>query len=91
MTHSIPSNTVSVRLGEHDFDRTGETNHRDFRIANVKQHEEYDTQTNENDIAIITLNGRADFGISIRPICLPSAGDGNFVNQRGNVAGKFKC
>ncbi|XP_055378916.1 venom protease [Condylostylus longicornis] len=60
-----------VRLGEYDVRQINETRSRDFRIANVKQHIDFDPITYENDIAIIVLERSTIFNSYIWPVCMP--------------------
>ncbi|KAK7082524.1 hypothetical protein SK128_012282 [Halocaridina rubra] len=60
-----------VRLGEHhiDNDFAGERPE-EFRIARHVSHN-YNPRTNENDLALITLDRDVTFNDFIRPACLP--------------------
>ena len=49
-------------------------------------HENYNTRTLENDIAIITLDRKVSFTQFIRPICLPSLDP----NQKSSVSSKYE-
>lgn len=72
-----------VRIGEHDISREidcdgmGEgkicaDKYEDFLIESFLIHSEYDKMKRKNDIALIRLNGEADFTRSnVKPICLP--------------------
>lgn len=44
-----------VRLGEYDFQRYDETRSRDFNVVEIREHEDYDKQSYENDLAILKL------------------------------------
>ena len=66
---------ITIRLGEYSFDQQGESPHKDFQVSNIKMHEQYDTSTYINDIAILTLDRTTDFSDSIWPICLPPRND----------------
>lgn len=64
-----------VRLGEYDFKRYDETNARDFKVAEIREHEDYDKQSYENDIAILKLSRPTLFTSYIWPICMPPLGE----------------
>lgn len=79
-----------MRLGEYTFDQQGESPHVDFRIENMKAHENYDTNTYVNDIALITLDRTTDFSDAIWPVCLPEADD-TYVGRDATVVGECLC
>lgn len=78
---------ILVRLGEYDFNQTGETGDETFSVAAMKLHENYDSVRNENDIAVIRLDRPATFSKSIWPICLPDTSN-QFTNDEAFVIGK---
>lgn len=62
-----------MRLGEHEIDNDSDgANPEEFTIERIKIHEDYNSRTYDNDIAIITLNGTVEFSSHISPVCLPS-------------------
>ena len=75
-----------MKLGEYDFSQTGETGDETFSVTAMKLHENYNSVTYENDIAIIRLNRPATFSKSIWPICLPDVSN-EFTNSRAFVIG----
>ena len=77
---------ILVRLGEYDFSQTGETGDETFSVAAMKLHENYDSVSYENDIAVIRLDRAATFSKSIWPICLPEPTT-QFTNNRAFVIG----
>ena len=77
---------ILVRLGEYDFSQTGETGDETFSVAAMKLHENYDSVSYENDIAVIRLDRAATFSKSIWPICLPEPSN-QFTNNRAFVIG----
>ncbi|XP_077294942.1 proclotting enzyme-like [Arctopsyche grandis] len=85
-TNGFKPQDIRVRLGEYDFTRDGETNAKDFRVINVKEHPEYNAETFQNDISMLVINRPVRFDDSIRPICLPTALD-DFANKMAIVAG----
>jgi len=80
--------SITVRLGEYTFDQTQDSSHRDFRIRSIQQHERYNTETYENDIAIISLQGSVEtFNDFIWPICLPPADNRKYDGEKATVTG----
>ena len=75
-----------MRLGEYDFSQSGETGDETFNVAAMKLHENYDSVSYENDIAVIRLDRAATFSKSIWPICLPEPST-QFTNNRAFVIG----
>lgn len=69
-----------MRLGEYDYTKSTETRHRDFNVVEIKQHEEFQLSTYENDIAIVTLDKSASFDTYVWPICMPPIGR-SFENE----------
>ncbi|CAG0925010.1 unnamed protein product, partial [Notodromas monacha] len=62
---------VRVILGEHDLMNEKELTEQDFGIKAVVLHEEYDKWKLWYDIALILLDGVAEFSENVRPINLP--------------------
>lgn len=54
----------------------------------MKMHENYDTKTFENDIAVLTLDRTVPFSKTVYPICLPPKGE-LFANRRAFVIGEL--
>ena len=79
-------NQIQVKLGEYDFDETGESSDSLYNLVAMRMHENYDTQTFENDIAILKLDRPVQFNKSIWPICLPPRG-ADYTNRRAFVIG----
>ena len=52
----------------------------------MKMHEQYDPQTFENDIAILTLDRNVIFSKSVQAACLPDS-DFDYTGTRGTVTG----
>lgn len=75
-----------VRLGDHDLTKANESNARDFDIAQIRLHAEYDTATYENDIAIIVIKQLVDYNTYMQPVCLPPPGP-RYVNTTAIVIG----
>ncbi|KAL7641287.1 UNVERIFIED_CONTAM: hypothetical protein RMT77_008425 [Armadillidium vulgare] len=81
------ADSIRVRLGDYNFDTETESSSSDFNIAQIKMHEDYNTETYINDIAILTLDRTTDFSPSIWPICLPQNPDEQFVGETAVVVG----
>ena len=47
---------ITVKLGEYDFEKEGETLDSSYTLEQMIPHESYDTKTFENDIAILKLD-----------------------------------
>ncbi|CAB3233372.1 unnamed protein product [Arctia plantaginis] len=63
-----------VRLGEYDFKRTNDSRTSNFRVAEIRQHEDFQLASYKNDIAILQLHRPALFNTYVWPICLPPIG-----------------
>lgn len=70
-SNRIKIQDLYIRLGEYSFEMANETRTRDFRVAEIRQHAEFDSATYENDIAILKLLRPALFNSYIWPICMP--------------------
>lgn len=72
--HSIvglKTSEIRVRLGEYDTQSDSELlPHRDYTVAKVNIHPEFNSKSLHNDIAVITLEDMAIFKEHISPICL---------------------
>ncbi|XP_068205083.1 venom protease-like [Palaemon carinicauda] len=66
-----------VRLGEHNLDVETDGQHEDFGIEVRIIHENFNTISFANDIAILKLDKKVTFRDRIRPICLPIEGPFN--------------
>lgn len=85
-SNRIKIQDLYVRLGEYSFDMANETRTRDFRVAEIRQHADFDTATYENDIAILKLLRPSLFNSYIWPICMPPTG-GTYDGKRAVVIG----
>jgi hypothetical protein len=81
---------ITIRLGEYDFDKEGETSPSDYKLASMTMHEDYDPKSFDNDIAVLTLDRTVPFSKTVYPICLPPKGE-SFTNKRAFVIGKMLC
>ncbi|XP_031625797.1 venom serine protease Bi-VSP [Contarinia nasturtii] len=77
---------LTVRLGEYDIAIKNETRARDFRVAEIRSHIDFDEFTYDNDIAILKLNQKVLFNSYIWPVCMPPPGE-SFEGYIGIVTG----
>lgn len=77
---------IKVRLGEYDFSSTADNSPTDFDVADIRMHERYNKDTQENDIAIVKMSRPTAFSEFISPVCLPPAGR-SFEGNLGYVTG----
>ena len=87
--HRFKKEDILVKLGEYDFETEGETGDQTFTVLSMKNHENYNDVTFENDIAIIKLDRPAILSNSVWPICLPPASE-RFTNRRAFVIGNLE-
>ncbi|XP_061398811.1 venom protease-like [Musca vetustissima] len=73
--YKIKKEDMFVRLGEYNTLLMNETRARDFRIANMITHIDYDPLTYENDIALIRIDRPTIFNTYIWPVCMPPIGE----------------
>lgn len=85
-TYQYTRNDITVRLGEYNFGSKNETRSRDFRVADIRQHIDFDDVTYDNDIAIVKLQQTPLFNTYIWPVCMPPRDD-LFVGYNGYVIG----
>lgn len=74
-TKKYKRDELYVRLGEYDFKRYEETRARDFQVIEIREHEDYDRTTYENDISILKIGRPTLFTSYIWPICMPPLGE----------------
>lgn len=78
----------NLTLGEYRFDQEGETlAQKRIGVRNLKMHENYDTRSFKNDIALIRLVRKVKFTRSVYPTCLPTKGK-YYTDTRAFVIGK---
>lgn len=64
-----------VRLGEYSFEMSNETRVRDMSVAEIRQHEDFDESTYDNDISLLKLLQPILFNSYIWPVCMPPNGE----------------
>eukprot|EP00095_Tigriopus_kingsejongensis_P006640 maker-scaffold1475_size39547-snap-gene-0.9 protein:Tk06640 transcript:maker-scaffold1475_size39547-snap-gene-0.9-mRNA-1 annotation:"trypsin-1 precursor" len=79
---------LTVRLGEHNIRREGESNTFETPVTRVVRHKGFSSDTLYNDVALITLKNAVPESMSdtIRPVCLPS-GSTRYTGRLGTVVG----
>jgi len=71
--HCIRDDMVTVLLGEHVIGNdTDGVNPEEFDVVKMIKHENYNSRTFENDIAIVEFDKEVTFKTGIQPVCLPS-------------------
>ena len=85
---SFKMDQIKVKVGEYNFNEAGDTLDSTFNLASMKYHENYNTKTYENDIAILKLERPVTFSRSVYPICLPPRGE-VYANRRAFVIGNY--
>eukprot|EP00090_Calanus_glacialis_P008462 TRINITY_DN16813_c0_g1_i1.p1 TRINITY_DN16813_c0_g1~~TRINITY_DN16813_c0_g1_i1.p1 ORF type:complete len:481 (-),score=131.69 TRINITY_DN16813_c0_g1_i1:105-1547(-) len=71
--HCIRDDMVTVLLGEHILGNdTDGVNPEEFNVVKTTKHENYNSRTFENDIAIVEFDTEVTFKKGIQPVCLPS-------------------
>jgi len=72
-TDGTGANEIQVLLGEHDYWDGSETNMVRMDIAEIVNHAGYDSNTVDNDFALLRMANKLDWSANphIRPACLP--------------------
>ncbi|KAG7177721.1 Proclotting enzyme-like 3 [Homarus americanus] len=77
---------IWARVGEHDFDREGDTPSTNVRIADFRLHKDFNPRDFNNDIAILVLEQPVIYNDFVIPICLPPSSQ-QFTGDTVTVAG----
>jgi len=68
-------NDYQVRIGEsHIGAMQTEASERIYDVEDIILHERYDISTFDNDIALLKIKGKIQYGSAAKPICLPKQG-----------------
>uniref|UniRef100_A0A7M5WYY6 Peptidase S1 domain-containing protein n=1 Tax=Clytia hemisphaerica TaxID=252671 RepID=A0A7M5WYY6_9CNID len=76
-----------VVLGAHVFGGGTENNRQVRQVSNVISHENYNSQTLANDIALIKLNSPVEYNDYVKPACVPESGDAPDPNTEVVISG----
>ena len=74
--NGVDASDYRVRIGDTSLDEEFEATSFTVKVASIKQHPNFDSETSQNDIAILELAesvSLTDYP-NIKPICLPEAG-----------------
>ncbi|XP_057380192.2 venom protease-like [Daphnia carinata] len=69
-TETLITHAIHVRFGMHTINPTASDSQDKRNVVDMKIHEEYNGETLENDIAILTLDSPVEYTDNIQPICL---------------------
>ncbi|EFX82246.1 hypothetical protein DAPPUDRAFT_49162 [Daphnia pulex] len=79
--------TSGVYLGVHNYAATDEINRKMYVANNYVVHPDSNVNNFSNDIALIKLSTTVTFSQYIRPICLASSTEPDYINEPATVAG----
>lgn len=85
-TYKYKTHEILVRLGEYNFEKKNETRARDISVIEIYQHEDFDENTYDNDIALLKLLQPILFNSYIWPVCMPPGGETSFEGYDGIVS-----
>ncbi|XP_020296981.1 serine proteinase stubble [Pseudomyrmex gracilis] len=79
---------IYVRVGDHDLTRKyGSPDAQTLRVATTYIHHNHNSQTLDNDIALLKLQGQAQLKNGVCLICLPARGVTHTAGKRCTVTG----
>jgi len=79
---------IYVRVGDHDLtQKFGSPGAQTLRVATTYIHHNHNSQTLDNDIAILKLHGEADLKEGVCLVCLPARGTSQQAGKRCTVTG----
>jgi len=79
---------IYVRVGDHDLTRKyGSAGAQTLRVATTYIHHNHNSQTLDNDVALLKLHGQAELGSSVCLVCLPARGVQQTAGKRCTVTG----
>lgn len=70
---------MTVRILEHDRNTTTESETQEYKVESAIKHSGYSTLNYNNDIALIKLKDSITFQGTMRPVCLPEAGQFKYL------------
>jgi len=74
-----------VLVGEHDITR-GDGEQR-VKPSSWTSHPSYNSNTQDNDFAIVQLSSPVTFSNTVSPVCLPSSSSNNYDGQKATATG----
>ena len=89
-TEGKSSSSIKILIGDTNIAMANDTTRFIKTLSEIRQHPNYNSQTTENDIAILVLSSPVDLRAypNIKPACLPNAGSiSQFVGQSAVVSG----
>ncbi|XP_028145713.2 protein masquerade [Diabrotica virgifera virgifera] len=79
---------IYVRVGDHDLTRKyGNSEAQTLRVATTYIHHNHNSQTLDNDIALLKLHGQAELKEGVCLVCLPARGVSHAAGKRCTVTG----
>ncbi|CAD6241656.1 GSCOCT00009327001.2-RA-CDS [Cotesia congregata] len=79
---------IYVRVGDHDLTRKyGSSAAQTLRVATTYIHHNHNSQTLDNDIALLKLHGQAELKDGVCLVCLPARGVSHTAGKRCTVTG----
>lgn len=79
---------IYVRVGDHDLTRKyGSPGAQTLRVATTYIHHNHNSQTLDNDIALLKLHGQAELREGVCLVCLPARGVSHTAGKRCTVTG----
>lgn len=79
---------IYVRVGDHDLTRKyGSPGAQTLRVATTYIHHNHNSQTLDNDVALLKLHGQAELAHGVCLVCLPARGAGHPPGKRCTVTG----
>ncbi|XP_072758423.1 protein masquerade [Anoplolepis gracilipes] len=79
---------IYVRVGDHDLTRKyGSPGAQTLRVATTYIHHNHNSQTLDNDIALLKLQGQTELKDGVCLVCLPARGVSHTAGQRCTVTG----
>lgn len=79
---------IYVRVGDHDLTRKyGSAGAQTLRVATTYIHHNHNSQTLDNDIALLKLHGQAELKEGVCLVCLPARGVSHAAGKRCTVTG----
>ncbi|VEN64658.1 unnamed protein product, partial [Callosobruchus maculatus] len=79
---------IYVRVGDHDLTRKyGSPGAQTLRVATTYIHHNHNSQTLDNDIALLKLHGQAELKEGVCLVCLPARGVSHAAGKRCTVTG----